>query len=95
MTHSSLEAVVEIFASNLGIHRINVVNNKGRVAGLLSKTDVVKFIYSHVQGRDTGEGGLANQCLTSLPVVGQIWWQGKSHAQGAGAGKWSGCYNFW
>lgn len=48
MTHSSLEAVVEIFSSNLGIHRINVVNNQGRVQGLLSKTDIIKFILAHV-----------------------------------------------
>lgn len=50
MTHSSLEAVVEIFSSNLGIHRINVVNNQGRVEGLLSKTDVVRFLLSKVGG---------------------------------------------
>ena len=48
MTHSSLEAAVEIFSSNLGIHRINVVNNRGKVAGLLSKTDVARFLNDHV-----------------------------------------------
>ena len=46
MTHSTLEGVVEIFTSNLGIHRINVMNNEGRVTGILSKTDVVRFLLS-------------------------------------------------
>lgn len=48
MSHSSLEAAVEIFSSNLGIHRINVINNRGRVEGILSKTDVVRLLNSHV-----------------------------------------------
>ena len=48
MAHTSLEAAVEIFASNIGIHRINVVNNAGRVTGLLSKTDLLRFFSSHV-----------------------------------------------
>lgn len=59
MTHSSLEAVVEIFSSNLGIHRINVVNNQGRVEGLLSKTDVVRFLLSKVgSARGLGHGAV-------------------------------------
>lgn len=46
MAHSSLHSVIEIFSSNLGIHRINVMNDQGRVHGLLSKTDVVRFLLS-------------------------------------------------
>lgn len=48
MAHSSLQAVIEIFSSNLGIHRINVMDENGRVQGLLSKTDIVRFLLSNV-----------------------------------------------
>lgn len=49
MMHSSLEAAVDIFSSNLGIHRINVMNDQGRVAGLLSKTDLIRFLLSKIE----------------------------------------------
>ena len=67
MTHSSLEAVVEIFSSNLGIHRINVVNNQGRVEGLLSKTDVVRFLLSKVGAE--GIWGRIMMVLIRMPIA--------------------------
>lgn len=48
MLHSSLEAAISVFSKNYGIHRINVVNEQGRVCGLLSKTDIVRFLLSKV-----------------------------------------------
>ena len=72
MVHSSLEAVVEIFASNLGIHRINVVNNEGRVQGLLSKTDVIRFllakreVFGEAEGKTLKEIGLGKGPVVSI-----------------------------
>jgi hypothetical protein len=70
MSHTSLEAVVEIFASNLGIHRINVVNNEGRVQGLLSKTDVIRFLLSKIDVFGEAEGKVLKEIgLGKSPVV--------------------------
>ncbi len=48
MSHASLVAAIAIFAANVGIHRINVVSDAGRVIGLLSKTDVVRFLRNNM-----------------------------------------------
>lgn len=70
MAHSSLEAVIEIFSSNLGIHRINVINNKGRVEGILSKTDVIRFFLSKLEVFKEAVGKtLLEVGLGSCPVV--------------------------
>lgn len=48
LSQSSLIQLVQVFSSNVGIHRVNVVDNLsgGKVVGILSKSDLVKFIYS-------------------------------------------------
>lgn len=70
MTHSSLEAVMEIFSSSLGIHRINVVNNQGRVEGILSKTDIVRFLLSKLDlFKEASNKTLLESGLGKCPVV--------------------------
>ena len=51
MLESPLSAAVEILASksSAGIHRINVVDEgTGRVRGVLSQTDLVRYIWTRV-----------------------------------------------
>lgn len=44
MLESPLSAALEILAADNGVHRVNVVNGEGRVAGILSQSDVVRFL---------------------------------------------------
>lgn len=50
MSQSSLIQLVQVFSSNVGIHRVNVVDActssvASKVVGVVSKTDLVRFIY--------------------------------------------------
>jgi CBS domain-containing protein len=78
MAQSSLQAVIEIFSSNLGIHRINVMNSDGRVQGLLSKTDVVRFLLSKIDvfGEDANKtiekAGLGKGPLVSVAATSTV-----------------------
>lgn len=46
MMESPLSAALDILATDNGVHRINVVDANGRVKGILSQTDIVKFLLS-------------------------------------------------
>jgi len=47
MPESPLLTAVEVFAENEGIHRVNVMDStSGRVVGVLSQTDIVRFLAS-------------------------------------------------
>ncbi len=46
MLESPLSAAIDILATDNGVHRINVVDGNGRVQGILSQTDVIKFLLS-------------------------------------------------
>lgn len=46
MLESPLSAAIEILSADNGVHRLNVVNGDGRVKGILSQTDIVKFLIS-------------------------------------------------
>lgn len=46
MLESPLSAAIDILATDNGVHRINVVDSNGRVRGILSQTDVVRFLLS-------------------------------------------------
>lgn len=43
---SPLSAAIEILSADNGVHRLNVVDGDGRVRGILSQTDIVKFLIS-------------------------------------------------
>lgn len=44
--NASLVEAIDVL-SNSGFHRVNVLNEKGRVCGLLSQTDAVQFVAHH------------------------------------------------
>jgi CBS domain-containing protein len=46
MLESPLSAAIEILSADNGVHRLNVVDGDGRVRGILSQTDIVKFLIS-------------------------------------------------
>lgn len=46
MEESPLEVALDILGSVQGIHRINVMNSGGAVTGILSQTDILRFIAS-------------------------------------------------
>jgi CBS domain-containing protein len=46
MLESPLSAAIDILATDNGVHRINVVDGNGRVRGILSQTDIIKFLLS-------------------------------------------------
>lgn len=71
MLESPLSAAIEILSADNGVHRLNVVDGDGRVRGILSQTDIVKFLLSK---RKLFEG-LFDASLNDLkigcgPVVG-------------------------
>ena len=56
MEESPLEVALSILGSVEGIHRINVMHSDGTVSGILSQTDVIRFIISkHDLFKDTLE----------------------------------------
>ena len=46
MEESPLEVAIDILGSVQGIHRINVMHPDGRVTGIISQTDIIRFIAS-------------------------------------------------
>ena len=46
MEESPLEVAIDILGSVQGIHRINVMHSDGSVTGILSQTDILRFIAS-------------------------------------------------
>ena len=44
MLESPLSAAIEILSADNGVHRLNVVDGEGKVRGILSQTDIVKFL---------------------------------------------------
>jgi CBS domain-containing protein len=70
MLESPLSAAIEILAADNGVHRVNVVDGNGRVQGILSQSDVIKFLLSKkdlfraLMGKSLVELGI-DQC----PVV--------------------------
>ena len=44
MLESPLSAAIEILSADNGVHRLNVVDGDGKVRGILSQTDIVKFL---------------------------------------------------
>lgn len=48
MLDSSLLDIARIFGQACGIHRVNVVGDDGRVKGIISKSDIGRFLLSKV-----------------------------------------------
>lgn len=46
MLESPLSAAIELLSQDNGVHRLNVVDGDGRVRGILSQSDIVKFLLS-------------------------------------------------
>lgn len=44
MEESPLEAALELLSSDSGVHRLNVVNADGKVVGIISQTDFLRFV---------------------------------------------------
>lgn len=71
MLESPLSAAIEILSADNGVHRLNVVDGEGRVQGILSQTDIVKYLLTKRKLFD----GLTERTLNDLkigcgPVVG-------------------------
>jgi CBS-domain-containing membrane protein len=47
MPESTLSNAMDILATGHGIHRLNVMDGNGRVIGVISQTDILKYIDSH------------------------------------------------
>ncbi len=48
MMDSSLSDIATIFGQSFGIHRVNVVGEDGRVKGVISQSDIARFLLSKV-----------------------------------------------
>lgn len=64
MLESPLSAAIDILSADNGVHRLNVVDGDGKVRGILSQTDIVKFLISK-QGIF---GDLFNSTLNDLKI---------------------------
>ena len=66
MEESPLEVAIDILGSAQGIHRINVMHPDGMVTGILSQTDIIRFIASK---RDLFKGILDKSVHSTFIVM--------------------------
>ena len=70
MLESPLSAAIDILSADNGVHRLNVVDGDGKVCGILSQTDIVKFLISKRDlFEDLFESTLNDLKIGSGPVV--------------------------
>lgn len=48
MMDSSLLDIAKIFGQSFGVHRVNVVDENGKVKGIISQSDIGRFLLSKV-----------------------------------------------
>lgn len=70
MLESPLAAAIDILAADNGVHRLNVVDGNGRVQGILSQSEIVKFLLArrHLFG-DIMKSTLSELGMGCGPVV--------------------------
>lgn len=55
---SSLLEIARIFGQSFGVHRVNIVDDTGRVKGIVSQSDIGRFLLSKV-----------NKCSLNYPFI--------------------------
>lgn len=66
---ATLAAAVEILAESFGVHRVNVLGENERVQGVLSQSDVVRFLVQQKQLKPVMDKTLRELGLDCRPVV--------------------------
>jgi len=51
--NSTLLEIAEIFGQSFGVHRVNIVDDSGRVNGIISQSDIGRFLLSKVSSATT------------------------------------------